>query len=85
MDVKKKIVEAIAKVETEIMNFKSGDNEYELSKSFLINVKSELEEMNKFNDKSKYQPSYPRFLLDYPETDLINYLIEVSYLYKQYT
>jgi len=34
-------------------------------------------------DKSKYQPSYSRFLLDYPDTQLTRYLIEVSYLYEK--
>ena len=51
----------------------------------LFNIKLELEKMLAVLNKSKYLPSYPRFLLDYPENDLINFLLDVSYKYKKMT
>ena len=82
--LKNKLIEALKKVEKEITAYdtKNCHNDFELSKSALINIRMELERMYEVMDNSKYEPSYSRFLLDYPETELINYLIDIAYMYK---
>lgn len=88
MKVKDKLTEALEKVKKELIDYdtrNSQQNDFDLSKSALVNIKMELEKMYEIMDKSKYEPSYSRFLLDYPETELIEYLINVAYLYKQNT
>lgn len=86
MKLRDKLIEALDRVKKELLDYDIKDHDsYDLSKSALYNIKSELEKMLNTMNKSKYQPSYSRFLLDYPETELTKYLIEVSYLYKQKT
>ncbi len=53
-----------------------------LSLQILIQVKKELEEMIEVMNPKVYQPSYPRFILDWPDEEgLIDELINASYLY----
>lgn len=50
--------------------------------SFLHNVQAELEMMAEAMDPKIYQPSYPRFVLDWPEDSaLADKLLSASYLY----
>ena len=84
MELKNMLIEALSKVEKELADYDIKDNKNcNLSKSALFKIKLELKKMLVIMDKSKYQPSYSRFLLDYPDTQLTRYLIEVSYLYKK--
>lgn len=36
-------------------------------------------------DKKQYDPAYPRFILDYPKTDLIDYYVNIWYEYYKKT
>jgi hypothetical protein len=82
--VRLKCKDALDKIEQILLKPKEIE-ECNISKSALLNIKYELEIMTKILDKHKYLPAYSRFLLDYPESDLINFLIETAYLYKQKT
>lgn len=86
MDIDKLITEALDKVNKEIENSRIGkDTDGELPIAMLLNIKLELTKMLEILDKTKYQPSYPRFLLDYPYTKLADILLDVSYKYKKMT
>ena len=61
------------------------DTDRALPIAMLLNIKLELTKMLEILDKTKYQPSYPRFLLDYPDTKLADILLDVSYKYKKMT
>jgi len=63
---------------------KNGDKA-PLSAGILNNVKRELEDMMEAMDPKIYVPSYPRFILDWPEDDetgLVRKLMHVSYIYE---
>ncbi|WP_315281102.1 hypothetical protein [Prevotella pallens] len=86
MDIDKLITEALDKVNKEIENSRIGkDTDRELPIAMLLNIKLELTKMLEILDKTKYQPSYPRFLLDYPDNKLADILLNVSYKYKKMT
>ena len=86
MDIDKLITEALDKVNKENENSRIGkDTDRELPIAMLLNIKLELTKMLEILDKTKYQPSYPRFLLDYPDTKLADILLNVSYKYKKMT
>lgn len=54
-----------------------------LSRQVLLQIKKELEEMIRVMDPKIYKPSYPRFILDWPdEKGLIEELIDVAYQYN---
>ena len=83
MDIDKLITEALDKVNKEIEKSRIGkDTDRELPIAMLLNIKLELTKMLEILDKTKYQPSYPRFLLD---TKLADILLNVSYKYKKMT
>lgn len=55
-----------------------------LSVHVLARVKRELEEMIKVMNPKNYAPTYPRYILDWPDEDgLIKELIDVAYLYQK--
>ncbi|BFI43929.1 hypothetical protein KD5_03570 [Yersinia pseudotuberculosis] len=55
-----------------------------LSIDVLNSVRKELEEMIKVMDPQIYTPSYPRFIIDWPDdTGLIEKLVDVDYYYKK--
>lgn len=86
MDIDRLITEALEKVNKEIENSRIGkDTDRELPMAMLLNIKLELTKMLEILDKTKYQPSYPRFLLDYPDAKLADILLNVSYKYKKMT
>ncbi|MBF1477775.1 hypothetical protein [Prevotella pallens] len=86
MDIDKLITEALDKVNKEIEKSRIGkDTDRELPIAMLLNIKLELTKMLGILDKTKYHPSYPRFLLDYPDTKLADILLDVSYKYKKMT
>ncbi len=86
MDIDKLIMVALEKVDKKIEDSRISKCADEgLPMTMLFNIKLELEKMLAVLNKSKYLPSYPRFLLDYPENDLINFLLDVSYKYKKMT
>lgn len=86
MDIDKLITEALDKVNKEIEKSRIGkDTDRELPIAMLLNIKLELTKMLEILDKTKYHPSYPRFLLDYPDTKLADILLDVSYKYKKLT
>jgi len=82
-NIKIRCVEAINKINIALS--KKDSSEYALSESMLLNIKIEVEIMLQKMNKDEYSPSYPKFLLDYPITELIDYLIETAYLYKRKT
>lgn len=70
-------------VEDAIELHKNGKNA-PLSIDVLNKVKSELTEMIRVMDPQEYKPSYPRFIMDWPdETGLISALIDADYNYKK--
>ena len=72
---------AILKVEEAIKTHNEG-NPADLSVPLLQNVKSELTRMTEVLQPSKFKPSYPRFIMDWPdEYGLVSYLSEVAYQY----
>ena len=86
MDIDKLITEALVKVKEVSEHSRIGkDTERALPIAMLLNIKLELTKMLEILDKTKYQPSYPRFLLDYPDTKLADILLDVSYKYKKMT
>lgn len=49
---------------------------------FLMNTKNELEKMISIMDPRIYKPTYPRFVIDWPESStLAEHLLEASYYY----
>ena len=55
-----------------------------LSVHVLAQVKRELEEMIKVMNPKNYTPTYPRYILDWPDEDgLKKELIDVAYLYQK--
>ncbi|PHM40122.1 hypothetical protein Xmau_02310 [Xenorhabdus mauleonii] len=55
-----------------------------LSINVLNQIKKELEEMVKAMNPNSYVPSYPRFIIDWPDdSGLIETLLNVSYNYKR--
>ena len=80
-----KCQEAIYKIEDSLLKSEIEFTNSSLPKSVLVNVKNEILTMISILDKRKYKPNYPRFILDYPESELQNLLIDVSYLYNKNT
>lgn len=77
--------QAIEKVDEAIAKHEAGEPA-DLSISMLHKVRIELETMSVEMSSSKFKPSYPRFVMDWPdEHGLIAYLVEVSYQYSRLT
>jgi len=84
-DIKNMLNSAHKEVLSAIDLHKNGKKS-SLSMSILINVKKELENMMEAMDPKIYVPSYPRFILDWPEEDktgIVDCLIDASYRYKR--
>ncbi|MDO4690214.1 MAG: hypothetical protein Q4A58_02840 [Fusobacterium sp.] len=56
---------------------------YDIGKNALLNIKKEIIKMSEILDSNKYKPIYGRFLLDFPQTKLVAYLLEVAYFYNE--
>ena len=83
--IKQLCSQAIERVDIAIEKHKKGEPA-DLNISMLLKVRNELVKMQSATDKSKYSPTYGRFILDWPdEYGLINYLLGVSYEYKKRT
>lgn len=83
--VKKLCEEGIVKANEILSHLKEGEFYQELSRGALINIKNELKEMSLILDKKQYDLAYPRFILDYPKTDLIDYYVNIWYEYYKKT
>lgn len=82
--LRKILLNALSEVEKEINNYNIQNIEdMNLSQSAYLKIKKELEQMILVGNNALYIPTYPRFLLDYPETELTKLLLEASYLYKK--
>ena len=76
---------ALERVEQAILNHQRGHPE-DLDITTLEQVAKELGKMAQALNKTKYQPAYARFLLDWPdEHGLVEYLIGVSQDYCRWT
>jgi hypothetical protein len=42
-----------------------------------MNIKNELIKMSVILNTNEYDPAYPRFILDYPKTELIDYFVNI--------
>jgi hypothetical protein len=84
-EVKELCLNAIERINQAVQNHEQGIAE-DLNIPILQKVAGEIQKMASELDKSKYKPSYPRFLLDWPdEHGLVEYLIQVSYEYSKRT
>jgi hypothetical protein len=83
--VKKLCEEGINKIDNIFKNY-SFDDEYEnIPVGALKNVKDEFIKMLNTLDKRQYAPIYPRFLLDYPSSELRTYFIHIANEYDKKT
>jgi hypothetical protein len=74
---------AITKVDDAIASHERGEPA-DLSIPMLQKVKTELVKMRENLKPSVFKPSYPRFVLDWPdEHGLVAYLSEVAYQYSR--
>ncbi|MBS9439731.1 hypothetical protein EAE91_22065 [Photorhabdus noenieputensis] len=77
------LIDALQLVQDTIELHQSGKNA-PLSVSALTQVKKELEEMIRVMNPQVYKPSYPRFIMDWPdENGVISTLIDVAYFYQK--
>jgi hypothetical protein len=77
------LIDALQLVQDTIELHQSGKNA-PLSISALTQVKKELEEMIRVMNPQVYKPSYPRFIMDWPDEDeIISTLIDVAYYYQK--
>lgn len=89
MNIKKKRIEnlctnALERIDAEIMKHKKGAEKASLSIPMLFEIKNEIEQMLKILEPSIFKPSYPRFMLDWPEeSNLIDFLSDVAYQYER--
>lgn len=85
-NLKDTLLSTLSLVENQLKLYDTqSTEEHSLSKEAYFKIKLELERMIVAMDKSQYLPAYPRFLVDYPETELINTLLKAAYLYKTKT
>jgi hypothetical protein len=72
---------ALKRVDESIARHERGDLA-DLSISMLMKIRKELLEMEKHLNPSAFKPTYPRFVLDWPDkTGLVSYLSNVAYQY----
>lgn len=89
MNNKKKRIEnlctnALERIDDEIMKHREGVENASLSIPMLHEIKKEIEQMLTILEPSIFKPSYPRFMLDWPEeSNLIDFLSEVAYQYER--
>ncbi|MDE9557837.1 hypothetical protein KKJ06_21140 [Xenorhabdus bovienii] len=77
------LTDALQLVQDAIELHQNGKNA-PLSIDVLAQVKKELEEMISVMNPQVYKPSYPRFIMDWPdETGIISTLIDVAYYYQK--
>lgn len=90
--VKSKCEEAIKKIEAELLkpdkkvtkyDYEIGN--FDIPKGMLSYIKDELKIMIKILDKNKYAPQYSRRLLEYPDTEIKDILMQAEYLYMRKT
>lgn len=78
-----KIDEAIVVVEKSIAAHKAGI-QAPLSLTMLVRVQGELEKMRTYLSPTGYVPTYPRFVMDWPDdTGLVKQLMNVAYEYNR--
>jgi hypothetical protein len=74
---------ALKRVDSAIQNHKDGKPE-DLSLPMLLRIRSDLWQMVAALSPAVFKPSYPRFILDWPdEHGLIRQLSEVAYEYDR--
>ena len=68
---------------TEI-NKHSINKQGEYNMNILMNCLDEIQKMSNIRDSSKYQPSYPKFILDWPEhSELGEKLLKIVNYYER--
>jgi len=73
--------QAIARVEKAVLNHKNREPE-DLSLAMLENIRVELIKMKMAMSPSRFQPTYGRFIIDWPdEHGLVKKLSELNYQY----
>jgi hypothetical protein len=76
---------ALDRVDAALENHRAGRPE-DFSVGVLENVRCELVQMASTLDKDRFRPSYPRFILDWPDDHgLVEYLLRVSHDYRRWT
>lgn len=85
--VEVKCEEALKKIDEILAELEEKKKKYGLSDNILIEVKKEITKMKEVLDKNRYKPIYGRFITDYPteNSELVDYLLEISVFYKKYT
>ena len=90
--VKLKCEEALGKIEKILLEpekiySKKDFLEYnfDIGKPLLLLIKRQIIMMLKILDKEKYDPNYTYYLREYPDTEMVLYLLEVAHYYRKYT
>lgn len=79
-----KIDDALSAVRKFITAHQQGNKNAPLSLVILTRVQGELESMKRDVPLFNYTPTYPRFVMDWPDdTGLVKQLIDVAYDYKK--
>jgi hypothetical protein len=81
--VDKQLSETMDRVRQAIASHERGEKA-PLSLALLRKVQAEVELMKQHLDPKVFKPSYPRFVLDWPdETGLVKLLVDVAYAYEK--
>lgn len=79
--IDRRIVEALDAVDAAIAAHAAG-SDAPLSMTMLARVKSELKRMREQTSPRDYSPTFPRFVMDWPdESGLVKLLVDVAYEY----
>lgn len=81
--VSKQLSEAMDRVKRAIASHERGEKA-PLSLALLRKVQTEVELMERHLDPKAFKPSYPRFVLDWPdEAGLVKLLVDVAYAFEK--
>lgn len=79
--IDRRITDALGAVDAAIAAHTAG-SDAPLSLTILARVRSELEKMREHTNSKRYLPTFPRFVMDWPdETGLVKLLVDVAYEY----
>lgn len=81
--IDRRILEALSAVDAALAAHTAG-SDAPFSVTMLMRVRSELEKMRKQESSKSYSPTYPRFVMDWPdESGLVKLLVDVAYEYER--
>ena len=77
--------QALERVDLAIERHRNGQPE-DLNIQVLQQIREEIEQMKAALDKSRFQPGYGRFILDWPDDHgLVEFLLNVAHRYSRVT